>query len=109
MRFPFTRDRFRHELLERDGDVCLVARTNTLTGSVHWEVVVLQHRPAETSPSGRLYPARTTYPASSDWGAAGWTLTNVDQARARMAELCAHVSRVATQTPGLDAGDEEAP
>jgi hypothetical protein len=33
--FPFTKSRFVHRLIERQGDVCLVERENLVTGSKH--------------------------------------------------------------------------
>ena len=37
--FPFSKNRFGHVLLDRQGDVCLVERTNLVTGSIHYEVI----------------------------------------------------------------------
>jgi len=98
--FPFDRGGFRDELEARDGDVCLVRRTNLGTGSVHWEVVGLQLRAAEVSQRGVLYPAREVYPGNEDWGEHGWTFTEASLARARMAELCAHRSRTRARGTG---------
>ena len=78
--FSFTKNRYRHRLLERAGDCCLVERTNLETGRLHWEVVCLQTRDAETSPSGRSYPAREVYPGSNEWGGHGWTYTTLPDA-----------------------------
>jgi hypothetical protein len=73
--FPFSRNRFRHDLLARDDMVCLVARTNELTDSVHWEVVVLQPAYPFRSPPGSP-PDHEAYPTSEDWGTHGWTYTS---------------------------------
>lgn len=70
--FPCTRDDFTHRLLERAGEVCLVERTNDLTGSVHWEVVRLMVEPAKAI-QGRLYQAHERYPSNEEWGGRGWT------------------------------------
>lgn len=97
--FPFTADQYLHELVERDGLVCLVKRTNMIlvgtgedrrpAGSVHWEVVVLREQPGRFLPpeGGDWYPPRETYPRSEDWGECGWTYTDESRARARMAIL----------------------
>lgn len=85
--FPFTRDRFSHRLVSRDGDVCLVERTNLVTNSIHWEVVVLAHRPADSWPDGRETPPREAYPASEDWGTHGWTFTTLPDAETRYAKV----------------------
>ena len=86
MIFPFTRDRYRHELLERAGDVCLVERTNLVTDSVHWEVVVLQREPEQTI-KGKVYPAHLRYPGNEEWGTYGWTFTDITNARQKWAAL----------------------
>jgi len=99
LRFPFDRDDWRHVLLRRAGDACLVERTNLRTESVHWEVIVVQHRAAETSQRGRAYPAREVYPNTEQWGEAGWSFTERSLADARMAALTQHRSRQATRRP----------
>lgn|SRR5262245_58376012 len=97
--FPFSRDRFSHHLLERVGNTCLVKRTNDLTGSVHYEVVVLHLERPYGSPPGTP-PDHEAYPPSSKWGETGWTYTSLDEARARMAEFASGESRRAPQEAG---------
>ena len=87
MTFPFTKDRYVHALLERDGDVCLVERTNQLTKSVHWEVVILEPRHARTLPNGEHAAAHVAYPSPNKWGVFGWTYTRLTDARQKYAEL----------------------
>jgi hypothetical protein len=103
LRFPFDRDDFRHVLVRREGDVCLVERINLRVDppSVHWEVILVQHRAAETSQRGREYPAREVYPNNEQWGDAGWTFTERSLADAKMAELTHHRGRHATAPPPL--------
>lgn len=86
--FPFTRDRYRHALLAREGDVCLVERTNLAVTppSVHWEVVVLQHEPEHTI-KGTVYPTHLRYPGNEEWGTKGWTFTDITTARQKWAAL----------------------
>lgn len=78
--FPFDRDGYRHRLLERTGAVCLIERTNRLTGSVHWEVVRVRPITAHVWPNGRLTEAGERYPSTAEWGACGWTFTTRDDA-----------------------------
>jgi hypothetical protein len=89
--FPFDRHGFRHVLLERTGNVCLVARHNLQSGSVHYEVVVLQHWPPRTLPTGRVIPARERYPSTDAWGRSGWTFTKLEEARAKCAALATRI------------------
>jgi hypothetical protein len=74
--FPFIRGGYRHSLLKRAGDVCLVERRNLETDSVHYEIVSLQRLPARIGPRGTLLPATTVYPSSARWGRAGRTYTS---------------------------------
>jgi len=99
LEFPFERDRYRHELVAREGDVCLVRRVNLVTGSEHWEVVIVQHRGAETTPRGVEYPAREVYPGNEEWGEHGWTYTTRAEADARMAREAPHHPRRAPEPP----------
>ena len=101
--FPFDRGGYRHELVERDGDVCLVRRLNLRikpAPSVHWEVVILQRRAAELSPRGTPLPAREVYPGNEECGEHGWTFTDQSVARARMAELWERLSRTRARGTG---------
>ena len=98
--FPFERGGFRHELEHREGEVCLVRRTNLSTASVHWEVVQVQLRGAEVSQRGVVYPAREVYPGTEEWGEHGWTFTEASVARARMASVCVHRSRARARAVG---------
>jgi hypothetical protein len=99
LHFPFDRDDWRHVLVRREGDVCLVKRSHLRVEppSVHWEVIVVQHRPAETTRSGRSYPARESYPAAGTWGEHGWTFTERVQADAKMAAVTLRASQGATR------------
>jgi hypothetical protein len=86
LQFPFTRDGFIHELVQRDGRVCLVRRSKPRHW--HYEVVVLRVRPPEER-FGRAYPERETYPSSEEWGTYGFTYlgSQLDTARERYKEL----------------------
>lgn len=99
MDFPVTRDRFRHDLVARDGNICLVARTNLLTSSLHWEVVVLQPESEKHWADGTSTPAHLRHPLPSEWGAQGWTYTAEHEAHQRYQSLQAR----AAQTGGSQA------
>jgi hypothetical protein len=85
--FPFTKDRFRHDLVQREGMICLIERTNLVTGSVHWEVIRLRQTTPYTFPSGRAVLAGERYPSPSEWGDHGWTYTAISDARHRYRNL----------------------
>jgi hypothetical protein len=99
--FPFTRDRFVHRLVARRGRGCLVERTNQVTGSVHWEVVVLEERPAKAMPAG-FVPAHEAYPAPSAWGVSAWTYTTLADAQRRFGSLpaCPDLQEQGAKTGG---------
>lgn len=99
--FPFTRDRYVHRLVARAGDVCLVARENLETGSMHWEVVRLMAEPAKTI-RGRVYDAHERYPSSERWGERGWTYTT----RADAAQTYRSFASSKAQTGGSAAADD---
>jgi hypothetical protein len=101
--FPFTRDRFTYRLLERSGAVCLVARENLETGSIHWEVVRLSTEPDKTI-RGHLYLAHECYPRSEKWGERGWTYTTLPDAERKYPAL---VPRKAQKGGSEAEGDPE--
>jgi hypothetical protein len=68
--FPFARNGFAHELLERRGQICLVKRSKD--GHSHFEVVKLQHAPDQER-FGKFYAAHELYPSSETWGLYGFT------------------------------------
>jgi len=96
LEFPFERDRFRHELIGRTGQVYLVERTSLATGSRHWEVVIVLRCRSHVL-AGVAYPAREGYPTTKQWGRYGWTFTERSQAERKMAELALTYSRAAPQ------------
>jgi hypothetical protein len=80
--FPFCRDGFDHKLIEQIGHVCLVERSKS-GRQMHYEMVVLKRHEARQWPDGRFTPAGWHYPSSECWGEAGWTHTDLAQARCR--------------------------
>jgi hypothetical protein len=85
--FPFRKNGFEHELLERRGLTCLVQRTSVAYGHSHFEVVKLQERGYVRFDNGRELQPAELYPASSKWGECGWTYRTLDEARKRFATL----------------------
>jgi hypothetical protein len=89
--FPFTRGGYRHVLLARTRQVCLVERTSThpdSRGSVHYEVVLLRHLATRVGPRGQRLPASEAYPCSCAWGRAAWTYTTRGAAERRYDAAC---------------------
>ena len=82
--FPFMRGGYRHELVAREGDVCLVERG----GGAHYEIVVLRHRSAESFPNGDSLPAREGYPKTSEWGEFGWSYVSREKAEGWYQTIC---------------------
>jgi hypothetical protein len=86
LEFPFTRDGFTHELVERDGRVCLVRRSKP--DHWHYEVVLLAIEHDKTI-RGVFYPEHERYPSSEAWGTHGFTYRSgeLQQATARQRTL----------------------
>jgi hypothetical protein len=84
--FPFTRDGFTHELLQREGRVCLVRRSKPQHW--HYEVVLLAIEHDKTI-RGVFYPEHERYPSSEAWGFHGFTYRSdeLQRAAARLREL----------------------
>jgi len=82
--FPFRADGFDHTLLARSGQVCLVSRNH----GAHYDIVILQHRPATRFPDGTELPTREGYPKTSEWGKFGWSYVNRVKAERWYRTIC---------------------
>jgi hypothetical protein len=87
LQFPFTRGGFHHELLKREGLVCLVKRSKP--AHWHFEIVKVKIAPAQTV-FDKLYPEREVYPSDEDWGQIAFTLPSnqPDLANEAFRSLC---------------------
>ena len=81
----FRSDGFDFRLLRRDADVVLLVKSKP-SGTASYEVVILQHRPAEII-GGIHYPPREAMPRSADWGISGWSYATHETAEARFQKL----------------------
>ena len=70
LELPFVRGGFNHELISREGMVCLVKRSKP--HNWHYEVVKLQREPDKII-VGRPCPEHERDPASEEWGTNGFT------------------------------------
>lgn len=105
LEFPFNKNRFTHELIERDGLVCLVKRTSIDYGHFHLEVVELQEEP-ESIRFGTLVPAHERYPGNEEWGDKGFTFfTGQTEVARKRAVLC--LRRVERRREGKDSGQQQ--
>ena len=80
----FSHDGFAFQLCERVGDVALFKKSRQ--GRDTYEVVIVQSHLARTI-FGKQYVAREAMPPSKSWGINGWSLTTLDRAREKFAEL----------------------
>jgi hypothetical protein len=89
LEFPFEKLGFRHELIKRDGLVCLVRRTRIGYPNIpaHFEVVNLCQYPERILPDGKVLPASEAYPSSELWGECAFTYLTMDDALARFDSL----------------------
>lgn len=91
MEFPFTKNGFDHELIEREDRVCLVRRTKG-GRQEHYEVVMLQWNREHAWPNGDVTPAGWSYPSNEQWGSMGWTYTDIRMARFHYGEALKRAS-----------------
>jgi hypothetical protein len=75
LEFPFIRSGFKHELLKRDGLICLVERSKP--EHWHYEVIKLRIEP-DKDRFGIFYPAHERYPSNEEWGTYGFTYLGTD-------------------------------
>jgi hypothetical protein len=82
LEMPFNREGFRHELVERSGNVVLVRRSKPGLPT-HFEVAIIRfgkpHPLSGLPDSDRV----ERYPRTEQWGAFGWTYQTQEQARIR--------------------------
>lgn len=76
----FTFDRHLYQSISREGDIAIYKQLG-MYGSIHYEVVKIQHRPERRLPDGRVQPAGEYYPKSEQWGTAGWTFYTLEDAQ----------------------------
>jgi len=70
-------------LIKRTGDVALFSKHKRGHKLTHYEVVIVQHMPAQTLPGGYNYPEREVMPTAEQWGTFGWTPFDLTAAHKR--------------------------
>lgn len=83
----FKKNDFDHLLIKRDGDFAIFWRKAPHHQDAHYEVIVVQQKPARTFPNGDSVPERECYPSSEQWGTAGWTYNSLADAEVRFRKL----------------------
>src|SRR6516165_5658976 len=78
--FPFRKCGFLHELIKREGLVCLVRRERVGYPGIpaHFEVIKLQQN-RERTIGDRILEASESYPSEESWGTYGFTYRTVDK------------------------------
>jgi hypothetical protein len=79
------RDGYWHELIAKDGSLCLVRRSKD--GQAHFEVIRLQWSKGRSWPFGRITLDGWHYPSSQQWGIHAWTCNDLAGARRKYDEL----------------------
>lgn len=82
--FPFTKNGWVHELVERRGVIAVVRRSKG-TLPAHFEVVRLR----VMKPTRFIADPYEKYPSSEDWGTYGFTYRTIEEARERVGKLAA--------------------
>jgi len=105
--FPFTKNGWTHELLRREGLVCLVRRHKKGGSSQHFEVVVLKEREERTferAGSVLTLKAQEVYPSNEEWGKYGFTYRSPKEAQKRFESLLERTHKNQWKKPPLDYG-----
>jgi len=76
---------FDTKVIFREGRIALLEKSKP-RGTESYEVVVIQHRPAETV-FGKEQPERESMPSSESWGDAGWTYSHRQDAEKKFFDL----------------------
>jgi hypothetical protein len=72
MRFEVSANGFKHQIVKREGSICLVKRWKQNI-PFHWEVVRLRYFEETVMPDGTIVPAGERYPKTREWGIDGFT------------------------------------
>lgn len=80
----FRQDGFEFHLCERVDDVALFRKSKH--GRDTYEVVIIRRLPAGVV-FAKEYPAREAMPSSETWGVQGWSLSTLERAREKFAEV----------------------
>jgi len=81
----FNEDGFAVRMIKRSGRVAMLAKSKPEMRDFY-EVVQIQQRPEETI-HGKLYPAREVMPRPEQWGNAGWSCYDKEQAELKFEAL----------------------
>jgi hypothetical protein len=84
----FKSDGFDFQILDREGQVALLAKKKSGWDFDLYEVVRIQVWPAEWI-KGRFTPDREAMPRSEQWGVCGWSFSDIRDARRKFYELVA--------------------
>ncbi len=103
----FTHDGFTLHQFAREGMVAIYEKSRSPGSVKRFELVVLQHRPAEII-CGKPYPARECYPNSKEWGQRGWTFLTLDSAQRGMQQHIQEASQASFSPPATVYGASEA-
>ena len=82
----FTKSGFTYAQVQRTAETAIYSQSRH--GRVlAYEVIQIQHRPAEIMPDGTAYPEREGFPPSEGWGTTGFTCVTLGDAQARQMAL----------------------
>jgi hypothetical protein len=94
----FRSDGFDFQILNREGEVALLAKKKPKWNFSIYEVVRVQVWPDELI-KGRFTPEREAMPRSEQWGVHGWSFADMDDARRKFYELVSVKQRKAARRP----------
>lgn len=68
--------------------MAIYRRNRTGSARTHFEVIRVGHHNG-FSIAGKVLPPAETYPTAEHWGTKGWTLPDLDSAKAKLAQVLA--------------------
>lgn len=78
---------FHFLILKRTGRIILLQKTRGESGSLSYEVAIVQKVAQRTFPNGITTPQHESMPSSSKWGDSGWSYVELDQAKKKFRQL----------------------
>ena len=96
----FRQGGFEFHLCERVGDVALFRKSKH--GRDTYEVVIIR-RLSAGAVFAKEYPSREAMPPSESWGISGWSLTTLERAREKFAEVVRQECRFSPKRTAVEA------
>lgn len=89
----FRSDGYDFTLIKRTGNVALFSKHKRGHKLTHHEVVIIQHKEAQSLPGGYDYPDREVMPVADNWGTLAWSPFDFTAAHRRFDQTVRELAR----------------